>query len=210
MEQGSTESQDEKEVDRTAIFAHLQAKYGKEPTGTWTAAVGTAITGGAVDQAMYYSQNNERPHWDIVSYGLNTLGYEFVLRLPWNEGEAAPSQWPVRLFETVGREALAGMRLQFYDSLETGPLDADTENKFAGVLVLTDPFLDSVDTPSGDMSFLEMIPLLPEELAKVKEWSKSIQDEDTFNAYKEKVDALLAEIAETQTKLLITDLNRGN
>lgn len=119
--------------------------------------------------------------WHYVSYGLSELfektspdpslsgfGIELTLRVPRTDDEAQPPTWGVTLMQTLGHYVLS--RRRGFDSGHTidlqGPITGTSQADcpITGVVLLPDPILRPIQTPHGDLLFLQLVGLHAREL----------------------------------------------
>ena len=163
-----------------AIDVVLEARYpGIEPFHV-SPGVGPYLGGGVQGISAYPAEG----HWHLVTYGLSELyvketdnpeisgfGYEMTLRIPRDELEDRPPDWAFVLLERValtqrqGTDYVLGSRLHV-----GGPIDG--EYSPLTVLVFTpDEQLGTITTPNGQVEFLQLVGVTPDEAERMKESS---------------------------------------
>lgn len=171
-----------------------------------------------IDGFSIYDQEQQTFHRHIISYGMSELyfnpekaggehskwGFEFTFRIApfledaeYNDTEHEP-MWAINVMQNLARYVFdSGNYFDAYHFIPcNGTMRSDTETKIVGIAFVPDPQLGKIDTPHGDVIFLQMVGLTQEELDWV--W----QDPKTSRA-KELVDKMRED-----NPLLITDLKR--
>ncbi len=77
-----------------------------------------------------------------------------------------------------------------------GPIRLETDTDITGLVFALDPELGRIDTPHGEVSFLQMVGITSKEVERLK-----------ANPTTEEVERLINELKETNP-MLLTDLNR--
>ena len=168
-----------------------------------------------LDGISIYDQYEPIFHRHIISYGMSELGYnpeqvkeklskwgfEFTFRVvpypddeEYNEAEHEP-MWAVYIMQHLARDVYEkGRAFQPYFFYDGGYINDKTQ--ISGFIFVTDPVLDSIDAPNGQVSFLQMVGLTRKELDWLWEDSNSNRGEDLINKMR------------MDNPLLITDLTR--
>ena len=168
-----------------------------------------------LDGISIYDQNEPVFHRHIVSYGMSELyynpeqagekfskwGFEFTFRVvpyledeEYNDAEHEP-MWAAYIMQHLARIVFEDNKpFKPYFFFEGGAINDET--KISGVAFVIDPVLGKIDTPHGEVIFLQMVGLTQKELDWLWEDPNSNRCEELIN--KMRVDNLM----------LITDLNR--
>ncbi len=168
-----------------------------------------------LDGVSIYDSQKDIFHRHLVSYGMSELyyneeaaggefskwGFEFTFRLkPFAEDGDDPT-WVVNLMNNLARYVIkSGKWFEEYHVIPAnGPirLNSTAEINIVGVTFVSDPELGKVQTPHGEVSFLQMVGLTANEMNRITSAS---------SAYDE-VKKVLDEI-KTTNPLMITDLLR--
>lgn len=168
-----------------------------------------------LDGVSIYDSQKDMFHRHLVSYGMSELyyneeaaggefskwGFEFTFRLkPFAEDGDDPT-WVVNLMNNLARYVIkSGKWFEEYHVIPAnGPirLNSTAEINIVGVAFVSDPELGKVQTPHGEVSFLQMVGLTANEMNRITSAS---------SAYDE-VKKVLDEIKATNP-LMITDLLR--
>lgn len=168
-----------------------------------------------LDGVSIYDSQKDMFHRHLVSYGMSELyyneeaaggefskwGFEFTFRLkPFAEDGDDPT-WVVNLMNNLARYVIkSGKWFEEYHVIPAkGPirLNSTAEINIVGVAFVSDPELGKVQTPHGEVSFLQMVGLTANEMNRITSAS---------SAYDE-VKKVLDEI-KTTNPLMITDLLR--
>lgn len=168
-----------------------------------------------LDGVSIYDSQKHIFHRHLVSYGMSELyyneeaaggefskwGFEFTFRLkPFDEDGDDPT-WVVNLMNNLARYVIkSGKWFEEYHVIPAnGPirLNSTAEINIVGVAFFSDPELGKIQTPHGEVSFLQMVGLTANEMNRITSAS---------SAYDE-VKKVLDEM-KTTNPLMITDLLR--
>lgn len=168
-----------------------------------------------LDGVSIYDSQKDMFHRHLVSYGMSELyyneeaaggefskwGFEFTFRLkPFAEDGDDPT-WVVNLMNNLARYVIkSGKWFEEYHVIPAnGPirLNSTAEINIVGVAFVSDPELGKVQTPHGEVSFLQMVGLTANEMNRITSAS---------SAYDE-VKKVLDEM-KTTNPLMVTDLLR--
>lgn len=168
-----------------------------------------------LDGVSIYDSQKDIFHRHLVSYGMSELyyneeaaggefskwGFEFTFRLkPFDEDGDDPT-WVVNLMNNLARYVIkSGKWFEEYHVIPAnGPirLNSTAEINIVGVAFVSDPELRKIQTPHGEVLFLQMVGLTANEMNRITSAS---------SAYDE-VKKVLDEM-KTTNPLMITDLLR--
>lgn len=168
-----------------------------------------------LDGVSIYDSEKQEYHRHLVSYGMSELyyneeaaggefskwGFEFTFRLrPFDEDGDDPI-WVVNLMNNLARYVIkSGKWFEEYHVIPAnGPirLNSKAEIDIVGIAFVLDPGLGKIQTPHGEVAFLQMVGLTSKEMDRIKA-SDSVYDE---------VKNVLEEI-KAINPLMITDLTR--
>lgn len=168
-----------------------------------------------LDGVSIYDSQKDMFHRHLVSYGMSELyyneeaaggefskwGFEFTFRLkPFDEDGDDPT-WVVNLMNNLARYLIkSGKWFEEYHVIPAnGPirLNSTAEINIVGVAFVSDPELGKIQTPHGEVLFLQMVGLTANEMNRITSAS---------SAYDE-VKKVLDEI-KAINPLMITDLLR--
>ncbi len=168
-----------------------------------------------LDGVSIYDSQKDIFHRHLVSYGMSELyyneeaaggefskwGFEFTFRLkPFAEDGDDPT-WVVNLMNNLARYVIkSGKWFEEYHVIPAnGPirLSSTAQINIVGVAFVSDPELGKIQTPHGEVSFLQMVGLTANEMNRITSAS---------SAYDE-VKKVLDEM-KTTNPLMITDLLR--
>lgn len=161
--------------------------------------------------SIYDSQKQEF-HRHFISYGMSDLyydeecadniysgwGFEFTFRLkPFEEDNTDPI-WVSNLMNNLARYVYSsGKWFSEYHAIPTsGTIRANTNSDIVGLIFVPDPELGEIQTPNGDLTFLQMVGITSKELEELKK-------DSSIDAVK-----ALANKLREYNPLLITDLLR--
>jgi hypothetical protein len=172
------------------------------------------IAGGLdpLDGTSYYDHASAPHHIHVVSYGLSELyyneeavgqefskaGFELTFRLKRNEGDTVEPTWVSVVMNNLARYVhKSGRWFEAHQFVPAGgPLCTDMDTDITGVVFALDPELGRMDTPHGEVSFLQMVGITTAELARLQ-----------ADPSKEAVEMLIEELR-TGNPLLVTDMER--
>ena len=168
-----------------------------------------------LDGVSIYDSQKDMFHRHLVSYGMSELyyneeaaggefskwGFEFTFRLkPFDEDGDDPT-WVVNLMNNLARYVIkSGKWFEEYHVIPAnGPirLNSTDEINIVGVAFVSDPELGKIQTPHGEVSFLQMVGLTANEMDRIT----------SANSAYDEVKKVLDEI-KTTNPLMITDLLR--
>lgn len=166
-----------------------------------------------IDGTSIYDSKKSRPHFHLVSHGMSELyyneeavggefskwGFEFTFRLsPCVEDEGKDPIWAVNLMNNLARYVFESGNWfeenQFIPA--KGPIRLDTDTDIVGLIFTVDPELGKIDTPHGEVTFLQMVGITSCELDRLQ-----------ANPKRDEVAQLIGEL-KVGNPLLVTDLRR--
>lgn len=195
-----------------AIDKAIEALYpGQEPKH-WAATPHYAVGGkDPIDGISFYEALRDGElYYHFVTYGFSNLyydeelvgndyskfGFELTFRLkPYHLDKDGPT-WVFHLIQNIARYVFkSGNWFEPYHYMPTnGQIRLDSDTSLTGIAFLLDPELGVIDTPHGEVQFLQMF---------------GINDEEFNQLKSEKYDASsLIKIHAENNPLLITDLER--
>lgn len=167
-----------------------------------------------LDGTSIYDSDKQEFHRHFISYGMSELyynedaaesefsrwGFEFTFRLkPFDEDEEDPI-WVINMMNNLARYVYESKKWfepnHFIPANGPIRLDSKADIGIVGLAFTTDPELGVIQTPNGEVTFLQMVGLTQKELDRL--WEKNSKDE---------VEKLLNELRK-DNPLLITDLMR--
>ncbi|MBL7982456.1 MAG: suppressor of fused domain protein [Flavobacteriales bacterium] len=172
------------------------------------------IAGGTdpLDGTSYYDHPGPPEHIHVVSYGLSELyyneeavgqefsklGFELTFRIKRNAVDDREPTWITTVMNNLARYLhKSGRWFEVNEFVPAGgPLCTDMDTDITGVVFALDPELGKIDTPHGEVSFLQLVGITSAELAK-------LQLDPTTDV----VAALIAELRASDP-LLVTDMHR--
>ncbi|NNH68425.1 suppressor of fused domain protein [Nocardia uniformis] len=132
-----------------------------------------------LDGISIYAHGGPVPHWHYVGYGMSELyekesedpavsgwGFEFTVRLLRRPDEAQPPMWPAQLMQKLGRYVFdSGKWFEPGHTMKaSGPLATDRPDSAIRAMAFTvDPELGEIDTPHGELRFLQIVGLTMKE-----------------------------------------------
>jgi len=155
-----------------------------------------------------YRRHDPVHHLHYVTFGLSELyekvsddpaisgwGFELTFRIA-HSAEAAPPGWVLGLLQNLGRHVFQTRRVfgVGHTMSLNGPIALETDTPIRAIVFTLDPELGLIDTPNGQVEFLQVVGLTEDELAAVQCWNGKG----------------FLELLRTRNELLVTDLSRGS
>jgi suppressor of fused len=119
-------------------------------------------------------------HWHLVTYGLSELyekesddpdlsgyGYELTLRVSRAASDGRPPDWALNLLEQVARVQRSGVDFWIGHRLDAGPIDGESSG-LTHLAFAVDPELGRIDTPHGELTFLQLVGVTEDEAAAMR------------------------------------------
>jgi hypothetical protein len=165
-----------------------------------------------LDGISFYESKKQENHFHFVSYGFSELyydeekaggefskwGFEITFRLaPFSDDNDNPS-WVLALMQNIAKYVFDSGNWfeEFHFIPANGPIRLNTETDITALAFVLDPELGKIETPHGEVSFLQMVGLTSSEYA-------TLLKEGTTTATENLIEQL-----KINNPLLITDLNR--
>lgn len=200
-------------VGWTAIDNQLKTVYGATEPRHFAPML-HYIAGGQdpLDGISIYDSEQQAFHRHIVSYGMSELyyneekaggdfskwGFEFTMRVVPFEEDGGDPMWATAVMNNLARYVFNSGNWfeenQFVPA--NGPIRLDTDTDIVGLVFALDPELGRIETPHGEVSFLQMVGITSKELERLQ-----------ANPSTDEVARLIAELKETNP-MLLTDLTR--
>ena len=204
---------EEDSVGWMAIDQSLKSLYPSQKERHYAPPIHYIIGGNdPIDGSSIYDNEEQTFHRHIISYGMSELyyspdkaggdfskwGFEFTFRIVPFAGDKADPLWAVAVMNNLARYVFSSGRwFEEYEFVPAnGPIRLETDTDIVGLAFVADPQLGKIDTPHGELTFLQMVGLTGKEL-------KRLQDDPTLENVKSLIDEMRA-----VNPLLITDLNR--
>jgi hypothetical protein len=204
---------EEDSVGWMAIDQQLKTIYPSQKERHYAPPIHYMIGGNdPIDGSSIYDNEEQTFHRHIISYGMSELyyspdkaggdfskwGFEFTFRIVPFAGDKADPLWAVALMNNLARYVFdSGRWFEAYEFIPAnGPIRLETDTDIVGLAFAPDPQLGKIDTPHGELTFLQLVGLTTKEL-------KHLQDDPTMENVKKLINEMKA-----VNPLLITDLNR--
>ena len=179
---------DEQAAGWDAIDGALMPIYGDQEPKHYGTVIKYSLGGpDPLDGISIYERPGPPAHWHYVSYGLSELyvkesedpelsgwGIELTFRLVRRSDAEAPL-WPVSLMQNLARYEFdsGNVLLPNHHMNANGPIAQETTTKLESVVCATDPELGEISTPHGQLTFVQLIGITPDELAAIKAWDSA-------------------------------------
>ncbi len=164
-----------------------------------------------LDGVSVYKSDEQEKHDHFISYGMSSLyydeesaegefsgwGFEFTFRLIPFEEDKDP-QWVVSLMQNLARYVFNSKKWfeEFHFIPANGPIRLNTDTEITAIAFVSDPELGKINTPHGEVQFLQMVGITS------KEYEQLLSNPKTTETEK------LLEKLRKDNPLLITDLKR--
>lgn len=198
-----------------SIDASMDTLYNKREPRHYGPLCGLHFAAGGtdpIDGASFYDSDKQEPHRHIISYGMSELyyneekaggefskwGFEFTFRLKPYAGDESDPLWAVNVMNNLARYVFNSGRWfeENHFTPANGPIRLETDTQITGLVFALDPELGRINTPHGEVTFLQIVGITTEEVERLKK-----------NPTLGEVEKLINELKETNP-LLITDLER--
>lgn len=196
----------------SAIDAKLEELYSGQEPKHWAATPHYAIGGeDPIDGISYYEAEYQgETYFHFVTYGFSQLyydeesaggefskwGFELTFRLkPYHLDDKGPS-WVYSLIQNIARYVFNSKKWfePYHYMPANGPIRFECDTKITGLAFLLDPELGKINTPHGEVQFLQMFGITDEEINLIKENKIAVKE--------------LMEKHASENPFLITDLER--
>jgi hypothetical protein len=198
-----------------SINKALEKLYGEPEPRHYPPLCGSHFMAGGtdpIDGASIYDSKKQQFHRHIISYGMSELyfdeekagadfskwGFEFTMRLAPFEGDQKDPLWAVSIMNNLARYVFSSGNWfeENHFVPANGPIRLNTDTAITGLVFSLDPELGKIETPHGEVSFLQIVGITNKEVKELGE-----------NPSIEEVEKLIDRLKE-KNPLLITDLNR--
>lgn len=198
-----------------AIDDQLEKIYGKTEARHYPPLCGIHYVAGGtdpIDGASIYDSHHQRFHRHIISYGMSELyydeekaggefskwGFEFTFRLAPFKDDEKDSIWAVQVMNNLARYVFTSGKWfeENHFIPANGPIRLNTDTQITGFVFALDPELGKIETPHGELSFLQLVGITDTEVEELKK-------NPSIGAVEELIESL-----KKDNPLLITDLNR--
>jgi hypothetical protein len=179
----------------TAINDRLSTIYGDREPDIHYATIIKASLGGndPLDGiSVYHSSKGGVPHLHYVSYGFSNLyydleaaggefsgwGFELTFRLiPTEETDEFP-KWPCSLLQNLARYVFQSKKWfdEYHWVPANGPIKLESDTNITGIFFCVDPELGTIQTPHGEVKFLQMVGVTDQEITAIKDGNLAVED----------------------------------
>ncbi|WMX13886.1 suppressor of fused domain protein [Aureispira sp. CCB-E] len=204
---------EEESVGWLFLDRQLETVYGSVEPRHYAAEVPYVIGGNdPLDGVSIYDSEAQNKHYHLITYGMSELyydeelvggdfskwGFEFTFRLKPFEADEGDPFWAIEVLNNLARYVFeTGNWFEENHFVPINePIRLETDTDIVGLIFVQDPELGKIETPHGDVTFLQMVGITSKELDTLLE-----------NPTIEAVEAL-ANNLKKDNPLLITDLNR--
>lgn len=195
-----------------AIDAKLTEVYGTQEPPHWGTMLSYMLGGpDPLDGISAYTcEEGGREHLHFVTYGYSSLyydeeatggdfskfGFEMTFRLVSPVSPAEEPIWVCNLLQNLARYVFdSGKWFENYHWIPAnGPINVDYGTDLVGFIFVSDPVLNSIDTPHGKIEFLQAFGITQSELDSLMENTRTVEE--------------IIDVHRKTNPLLITDLDR--
>jgi hypothetical protein len=218
-EQYKTQFEEEDAVGWDAMDKAIVEIYPEQEPRHYGTVVRYIIGGeDPLDGISIYDNEEQTFHRHIISYGMSELyyspesaenefsgwGFEFTFRVvPFEgdkdaEGTKNEPFWVMNMMQNLARYVFDSKKwFEAYHFIPAnGPIRLECDTKLVGIAFAPDPQLGTIETPNGEVAFLQMVGITQEELDWLWQEPKTYKVEELINKMRE------------DNPLLITDLKR--
>jgi len=154
-----------------------------------------------------YKNDKPVPHWHYVTYGFTELwdkestnkevsgyGFELTFRCARSTTEKKPPNWAFNFLQNLGRYVFeTGNCFGVGHTMPlNGPIAVDADTLIHAISFIDDIQLPPINTPNGEVEFLQIVGLTMDELEAISSWNARA----------------FLELRRESDELLITDLDR--
>ena len=211
LEEYKKEFSEDDAVGWLAIDKPLEALYPNQEPKHFVPPLHYMLGGeDPLDGISIYESKKQTDHFHFVTYGFSELyyneekldsefskwGFELTFRLKPFEHDNETPAWPIALLQNIAKYVFSSGNWfeEFHYMPANGPIRLDTETEITAILFVNDPELEKIQTPHGEVSFLQIIGITTAEYEFLKENPETA--EELYHKLKE------------NNPLLITDLTR--
>lgn|SRR5690606_19732954 len=160
----------------------------------------------------FYTSTEQEPHFHFVTYGFSELfydedavgeefskfGFELTFRLKMESEEDDEIGWVFNMLQNIARYVFdSGKWFEPYHFLPAGaPIKMDSDSEITALAFVPDPELGKIDTPHGEVMFLQAVGLTTAEFQELKKNPVTTETEKLINKLRQ------------DNRLLVTDLDR--
>lgn len=164
-----------------------------------------------LDGISIYESDKQTEHFHFVTYGFSELyydeesaggefskfGFELTFRLK-KQVEDDNLNWACNLLQNIAKYVFSSGKWfeEFHFIPANGPIRIGYETDITALAFVIDPELGKIETPHGEVIFLQMVGLTTDEYEQLKQNPKTTETEK------------LIEKLKANNELLITDLDR--
>ncbi|MFG4005207.1 suppressor of fused domain protein [Flavobacterium aquidurense] len=211
LEEYKKEFSEDDAVGWLAIDKPLEALYPNQEPKHFAPPLHYMLGGeDPLDGISIYESKKQTDHFHFVTYGFSELyyneekldsefskwGFELTFRLKPFEHDSETPAWPIALLQNIAKYVFSSGNWfeEFHYMPANGPIRLDTETEITAILFVNDPELEKIQTPHGEVSFLQIVGITTAEYDFLKENPETA--EELYHKLKE------------NNPLLITDLTR--
>nr|BCJ78221.1 putative suppressor of fused protein [Niallia circulans] len=170
-----------------AIDNEFRKLYGNQEPKHYGTLIPYSLGGqDPLDGISAYKAEEPSPHWHFVTYGFSELydkesdyaeesgyGFELTFRLVREAGEEEPPAWAVNLLQNMGRYVFgSGNVFRSGDYMDAnGPICLGSDTRLTALSFVRDPEIPAIDTPNGEVEFIQMIGITGDELEAMQTWN---------------------------------------
>jgi Suppressor of fused protein (SUFU) len=179
-----------------AINQRVREIYPTQEPQHWAATPHASIGGpDPLDGiSIYKAYDGGAKHLHFVTYGFSNLyydeksfggefskfGFELTFRLRPRKGDSDRPPWVYNLMQNIARYVFKSKRWfeEYHFMPAGGPIKQGEETDITAIAFITDPQLGKIDTPHGEVRFLQMFGITTQEFERMK--GNELQPEQLF------------------------------
>ncbi|WP_042476831.1 suppressor of fused domain protein [Bacillus ndiopicus] len=170
-----------------AIDQAVEEIYGEQQPAHYGTLIPYVLGGDdPLDGISVYKSEEPVAHWHFVTYGFSELyekesdnaevsgyGFELTFRLVRDASEEEPPAWALNLLQNMGRYVFnSGNVFHSGDYLDAnGPICLDSDTSLTALAFISDVQLSTMDTPNGQVEFIQMVGITEDELEAIQTWN---------------------------------------
>lgn len=163
-----------------------------------------------LDGISVYESEKQQPHYHLVSYGFSELyydeescgnefskfGFELTFRLKKENDDNL--NWAINLMQNLAKYVFSSGKWfdEYHFIPANGPIRLEYDTDITALAFVTDPELGRIQTPHGEVQFLQMVGITTAEYESLLQNPKTNETEKLIRQLQQK------------NELLITDLDR--
>ena len=210
LEEYKKQFKDDYAVGWLSIDKALEEIYRNQEPQHFAPTVPYALGGeNPLDGISIYESSKQSSHFHFVSYGFSELyyneervgeefskfGFELTFRLKKKSHDDA-TQWAINLMQNLAKYVFSSGKWfeEFHFIPANGPIRLEYDTDITAIAFVLDPELGKINTPNGEVSFLQMIGLTTAEYNALTVDPKTTETEKLILKLKAKNELLITDL----------------